>query len=238
MHIPARAVLAAIASLALAGGAQAQVIDTSADWDGVSYIAPFGQGIEEEGGDTPTYGQTFVTPGTATELASFTFWLDSVGGSGPTRFTGFVMEFDGVRAIGPVLFEGSEVSLAISPATFPYVPSFTPVTFNVPSLALDPGTTYIAFISALPYFDSQDDTANVGYLFDDVYDGGGYWFSNTRTWDALMNSDWENYIGDGVRDLAFRATFNAVPEPSAFAIGGVIALVTLVLSRRLSRRRG
>lgn len=238
MKSPARAVLLAIAALAVAGGAHAQAIDTAAAWDGVSYIAPFGQGIEADGGDTPTYGESFVAPGAATDLTSFTFWLDSVGGSGPTRFTGYVMEFDGARAVGPVLYEGSEVSLAISPATFPYVPSFTPVTFNVPSLALVPGKTYVAFISALAFFDQQDDTANVGYLFDDVYDGGGFWFSNTRTWDALMSSDWENYIGGGYRDLAFQATFSTVPEPSAFAIAGVMALATLIGARRLGRRRG
>ena len=237
MHSPARAVLAAIAALVVAGNAHAQVIDTTATWDGISHIAPFGQGIEADGGDTPTYGQTFVAPGESLLLKSFTFWVDSVGGSGPSRFTGFVMEFDGTGVTGPVLFEGAEVSLAISPPTFPYVPSFTPVTFHVPSLSLEPTKTYVAFISAVPFFDGQDDTANVGYLFDDVYPDGGFWFSPARTWEDVMGEEWENFIGGGTRDLAFKATFSTVPEPATFTLGGVLALTALALLRNRGRHR-
>ena len=237
MFPPARAILASVAALVSAAGLQAQVIDTTASWDGSSHIAPFGEGIEDEGGDTATYGQTFVSPGAGTSLTSFTFWLDSVGGSGPTRFAGYVMEFGSSGVVGTVLFESTEVSLAISDPTFPYVPSFTGVTFNVPSLALDPARTYVAFISALQFFDDIDDTANVGYLFDDAYAGGAFWFSNARTWSDLVNSDWENYIGGGTRDLAFNATFATVPEPSTYALGAVLALSALVAARILRRRR-
>jgi hypothetical protein len=237
MHIPARAVFAAIAVLAITGIVQAQVIGTASAWDGSSFIAPFGQGIEADGGDTPTYGQTFIAPGESLLLTSFTFWVDSVGGSGPSRFAGYIMEFDGTGVTGPVLFEGAEVSLAISEPTFPYVPSFTEVTFDVPSLALDPAKTYVAFISAIPFFDGQDDTANVGYLFADTYADGGFWFSPARTWEDLVGSDWENFIGGGTRDLAFEATFSTVPEPAAFSIGGVISLAALVLLRSRNRRR-
>jgi len=235
MKHPVSVILITMTAWVFVHGGRAQFIDTTATWDGVSHIAPFGQGIELEGGDTPTYGQTFRAPGPLMGLTSFTFWIDSVGGSGPSRFTGFIMEFDGSRATGPVLFEGSEISLAISPATFPYVPSFTAVTFAVPSLALDPSLTYMAFVSALPYFDDQDDTANVGYLFADVYDGGGFWFSNQRTWSNLLGNDWENYIGGGLNDLAFRATFSTVPEPAVSTLSGVLALAALVLLRRSAR---
>lgn len=236
MKSPAIAAFAAVALLAHASGLQAQTIDTTATWDGSSHIAPFGEGIEDEGGDTATYGQTFVAPGANTSLTSFTFWLDSVGGSGPTRFAGYVMEFGGSGVVGPVLFESTEMSLAISEPTFPYVPSFTPVTFNVPSLALDPTRTYVAFISALQFFDDIDDTANAGYLFDDVYAGGGFWFSGERTWSDMINNDWENFIGGGTRDLAFQATFSTIPEPSTYAIGAVCAL-GLIIGARLMRRR-
>jgi hypothetical protein len=235
MPSPARAVFAALTALAVTGVARAQVVDTASAWDGSSFIAPFGQGIEADGGDTPTYGQTFVAPGASLLLKSFTFWVDSVGGSGPSRFTGFVMEFDGTGVTGPVLFEGAEVSLAISPPTFPYVPSFTPVTFDVPSLALDPAKTYVAFISAIPFFDGQDDTANVGYLFEDVYADGGFWFSPARTWDDVVGNDWESFIGGGTRDLAFEATFSTVPEPATFTLAGVIALAALVIFRHRVR---
>jgi len=238
MYPPARAILAAVAALVSAAGSQAQTIDTSASWDGSSYIAPFGEGIDGEGGDTATYGQTFVSPGAGTSLTSFTFWLDSVGGSGPTRFAGYVMEFGSAGVVGPVLFESAEVSLAISDPTSPYVPSFSEVTFNVPSLALDPARTYVAFISALQFFDEIDDTANAGYLFDDAYAGGGFWFSNALTWSDLVNNDWENYIGGGTRDLAFHATFTTIPEPSTYALGAVLALCALVSVRILGRRRG
>jgi hypothetical protein len=235
MPSPARAVFAALTALAVTGVARAQVVDTASAWDGSSFIAPFGQGIEADGGDTPTYGQTFVAPGASLLLKSFTFWVDSVGGSGPSRFTGFVMEFDGTGVTGPVLFEGEEVSFAISPPTFPYVPSFTPVTFDVPSLALDPAKTYVAFISAIPFFDGQDDTANVGYLFEDVYADGGFWFSQARTWDDVVGNDWESFIGGGTRDLAFEATFSTVPEPATFTLAGVIALAALVIFRHRAR---
>ncbi|HUG11635.1 MAG TPA: hypothetical protein VMM36_11505 [Opitutaceae bacterium] len=235
MNSPARVVLIAFAAITFAHGASAQVVDTASAWDGSSFIAPFGQGIEDDGGDTPTYGQTFVAPGTMLDLTSFTFWVDSVGGSGPSRFTGFVMEFDGSGVTGPVLFEGAEVSLAISESTFPYVPSFTPVTFDMPSLALDPAKTYVAFISAIPFFDGQDDTANVGYLFADTYADGGFWFSPARTWEDLVGEEWENFIGGGTRDLAFHATFSTVPEPAATTLVGAIALTALVFLRRRAR---
>jgi hypothetical protein len=237
MHSPAQAIRIALAAVAVSCGTRAQVIDTAAAWNGSDFIAPFGQGIEADGGDTPTYGQTFVSPGESLLLTSFTFWVDSVGGSGPSLFTGYVMEFDGTGVTGPVLFEGSEVSLAISPPTFPYVPSFTPITFNVPSLALDPAKTYVAFISAIPFFDGQDDTANVGYLFEDVYADGGFWFSPARTWDDLVGEDWENFIGGGTRDLAFHATLSTVPEPAAFALAGVLMLGALIAGRRLAHLR-
>jgi len=235
MHSPARAALIAIAAISFANWAQAQVIDTTAAWNGSDYIAPFGQGIEADGGDTPTYGQTFVAPGSSLLLTSFTFWVDSVGGSGPSRFTGYVMEFDGNGVTGPVLFEGAEVSLAISPATFPYVPSFTAVAFNVPSLALNASKNYVAFISAIPFFDDADDTANVGYLFSDAYADGGFWFSPARTWEDLVGEEWENFIGGGTRDLAFQATFSTVPEPATTALAGVIALAALALFRFRAR---
>lgn len=237
MQSPAIAIRFVATAFAVAIGAQAQVIDTTASWNGSDHIAPFGQGIEADGGDTPTYGQTFVAPGALTELTSFTFWVDSVGGSGPSRFTGYVMAFDGSGVTGAVLFEGGEVLLALSPATFPYVPSFTPVTFEVPSLALDATKTYVAFISAIPFFDDADDTANVGYLFADVYSDGGFWFSPARTWGELVSQDWENFIGGGTLDLAFRATFNTVPEPAAFALAGVLALGALIVLRRLGNPR-
>lgn len=240
MHSPTRAIRIAAAVFAVAISLHAQVIDTTAAWNGSDYIAPFGQGIEDDGGDTPTYGQTFVAPGESLLLTSFTFWVDSVGGSGPSRFTGYVMEFDGTGVTGAVLYEGSEVSLAISQPTFPYVPSFTPVTFSVPSLALDASKTYVAFISAIPFFDDQDDTANVGYLFADAYADGGFWFSPARTWGDLVGEPWENFIGGGTRDLVFQATFNTVPEPAAFALAGVLLLGALIVGRRLGnvRRRG
>lgn len=237
MHSPATAIRFAIAALALGCVAHAQTIDTTAAWNGSDYIAPFGQGIEADGGDTPTYGQTFRAPGESLLLESFTFWVDSVGGSGPSRFTGYVMEFDGSGVTGPVLFEGSEVSLAISEPTFPYVPSFTPITFNVSSLALDASKTYVAFLSAIPFFDAQDDTANVGYLFADTYADGGFWFSPARTWEDVVGEEWENFIGGGTRDLAFQATFSTVPEPAAFALAGVALLGALVVLRRLGNLR-
>lgn len=232
MNSPIPVPAVCIAALIAACGARAQVIDTTAAWDGSAHIAPFGQGIEADGGDTPTYGQTFRAPEPMMELTSFTFWVDSVGGSGPSRFTGYVMEFDGSGVTGPVLFEGAEVSLAISQPTFPYVPSFTPVTFNVPSLALDASKTYVAFLSAIPFFDAQDDTSNVGYLFADTYAGGGFWFSPARTWEDLVGGEWENFIGGGTRDLAFQATLHTVPEPAAFALAGVLLLVALIVLRR------
>jgi hypothetical protein len=145
MKSPVRAVLIAIAALAIPGGAQSQVVDTTATWDGSSYIAPFGQGIEADG-DTPTYGQTFRAPGESLLLTSFTFWVDSSAAQA-VRFTGYVMGSTATASPGRAL-RGTEVSGDLAAGVSRAV--VHPVTFNVPRSCSTPRKP-MSFLSAISF---------------------------------------------------------------------------------------
>jgi hypothetical protein len=208
--------------------ASAQVVDTTATWNGTDSIAPFGES------DTATYGQTFTATAGLNQLNNFTFWLNSGSGPDAVDFAAYVMEWDAIlsRATGSILFQSAQQILPFN------TPAMTPFVFNTGGLVLDASKQYIAFLSASNFFDGSFGTANAGYLFDDVYANGGFWFSNNgNDFGSLTSNQWENFVGAGVDDLAFRANFSVpVPEPSTYGVIGAAALCGMVALRRLRRK--
>src|ERR1700730_5466013 len=91
--------LCGAALLALSVPASAQNINTTASWDGVNSIAPWGVT------DTATYGQTITPVVGQTILTGFTFELARTSGTAP-QFQGYVYQWDSVtnRIVGSALF--------------------------------------------------------------------------------------------------------------------------------------
>ena len=224
-----RTLLALSASTLLAVNASAQFIDTTSTWNGTSSVAPFGES------NTATYGQTFKASAGFSNLSSFSFWLRTNTGPDGVDFAAYVMEWNSGlnRATGPILYQSSQQLLA-NPTV-----SMTQFSFNTGSLALDPTKQYIAFLSASNFFDGSIGLADVGFLNTDVYADGGFWFfNNGSNFGSLTASTWENFVGGGTSDLAFRANFGvgAVPEPSTYGIAAGGVLIGLAVLRRRRAR--
>jgi len=200
-----------------AGQAEASIIDTTTSWDGSSFAAPTGQSFRLLGEpDTATIGQTF-TVGADNVLDSFTFWLDDIGSDIEiVNFAAFVMEWDGAKATGSILFES--VPQATTDPTGRIMEQFV---FNTGGLSLVSGTQYVAFLNTSNFFDGIADGARVGSPNVDAYGGGemvilqnGADFSKITTfiWNNIVTSPTGNFIL-GI-DAAFVASFSTITDPS------------------------
>ena len=110
--------------LLLAGLAKAQsvVVTNSPAWDTTtasSSAIPFGTLLNG------TFGQTFKAPTANLQLDSFTFWLKDAAGNRAISFSGYLMEWDGNSATGPVLWHSA------STYTVPNSSAFLPYTFAI-----------------------------------------------------------------------------------------------------------
>jgi hypothetical protein len=198
----------------------ATTIDTTPSWNGSSNIFWFGET------NTATYGQTFTTPADSV-LNSFTFYLNNAGG-GPSQFKGYVMAWDGAKAMGPVLYESGAISNSNS--------SLAPFSFVTGGLSLTPGQQYVAFINTSSLFDGVLDSGTMGSVDADVYSGGEFAFlNNGSNFGEVTTDNWSlGWRGAGA-DTAFRAEFaSPTPEPTSMAL---LSAGTLPLLRRLRRRR-
>jgi hypothetical protein len=213
----------------LTSAVHAQNIDTTPSWDGFSFIYPFGVP------DTSTYGQTF-TVGSSSTLDSFSFFVTPSSGD-PIDYKAYVYAWDGVNnhATGPALFASAPSVIGNSGS------GFTEIITNTGGVSLTSGAQYVAFFSVSELYTGSGGTNAWGYIGSDAYSGGGFWFfNNVDDFSALTTDTWENFIGGGVDDLAFKASFSgsasAVPEPGAVAFGLVMGggLGGLILRRRRS----
>jgi hypothetical protein len=101
MACDAQNIASAIAALlALSVPASAQNINTTASWDGVNSINPWGTA-----GSTPTYGETITPVAGQTRLTSFTFELSQTSGTAP-QYQAYVYQYDSTTRLitGPALF--------------------------------------------------------------------------------------------------------------------------------------
>lgn len=220
-------VLALLAGL-LGGArpAEAQTIDTG-PWGG-GMIGSFGEP------DTATYGQTFTATSTEAILDRFRFSLASAAGPDAVEFKGYVMEWTGTRATGPILYQSALQSL--SPGS-----SMTPFQFETGGIGLVPGKQYVAFLSASTLFDGQQGLANMASVPSHTYTGGNFVFSNNGSnFAALTTSTWSETGAGNWGDALFRAEFrgegdaSAVPEPSS----ALLFLPALAIVGVIRRRRG
>jgi hypothetical protein len=226
------AALAAL--LGQAGRARAEQIDTTGAWNGSSNVFELGEP------NTATYGQTFTVKGPDTVLDSFSFYLKSFSG-GPVNFGAYVMEWDGAKATGPVLYQSTK-------QTLPAGSGFTQFTFD-PGVPLTAGKQYVAFLSSSYYFTGSTSLAAIGTVDTNPYPDGRFLFRNNGPNPSLLTTTpWETWWPAST-DTAFRASFSrpqtftsptgnptAVPEPGALALVTLGALGLLGHSWRRARK--
>jgi len=143
-------------------------------------------------------------------LNSFSFFLDGIGGSA----TGYVMEWNVDRTIGPILFQSTPQVIGPS-GLFEY-------TFNTGNLVLVQGEEYIIFVDAGDVF--QDPLAFrigiLGGVEPDAFPGGHLALSGgafPNSFAQLSTVAWDRVPFEG-NDAAFTASFSSVPEPATLTL--------------------
>ncbi len=182
-----------------------KTISTVSDWDGATYVDPFGYP------NSATYGQSFTAPIYNPVLTSFTFYLEPIKTGSNVGYTAYVYQWDKTShtAIGTPLFTSAPMSTSGLPAH-----RFTAVTINTGDLSLTPHGYYIAFLSASSSDQSNvTDPVNMGFLGPDLwgadkYAGGGfYYLDNGSDTSQFTSGPWLDAVGHGEDDLAFQMTF-------------------------------
>lgn len=195
------------------------VLDTTTSWNFFNGIGAIGEDFI-----FPTSGQTFTAPLGTTTIQSFTFWLNDRLNPGFVDFSAHLVQWDGTKPTGPLLFSSAPLSTTDNHG----LGGMEKFQFYLPSVAVEPGQEYMAFLTTLEIADGLTGTAYVGVLGSDVMTGGRAY--NTRSTDisSTLQRDW-GFVQPSV-DFAFRAEFIAVPEPSPIALA-VCGLLTLAAFR-------
>lgn len=215
------------------------VLTTLPDWDGFNYAQSWGVD------GSSTYGQTFYAP-SDNVLTSFTF---QIAGDGPTslQYQAFVYAWDGPlrgyggQAVGSALFQsGPSTFTADGTSSFPDY-QFQAVTVNTGLTSLVAGQAYVIFLTISDPADYDQSSGNTVWGLNFSAHGangggGGFVFANNMNDPSLLTSSpWDTFSDIG--DLAFEATFTAVPEPATAALAGVgLACVVAAATRRRGRR--
>jgi hypothetical protein len=190
--------------LFIVGSVQADVISTIPDWDGSSFVAPFGEA------ETATYGQTFSLS-TASNMNSFTFYLNDALDPGVVDFQAYVYSWDDSanQITGPSLFASNAMSTTNNDGE----DGFEEFAINTAGITLSAGT-YVAFFTASNLFDEVSGTGKMGFANTDAYGGGNFvYLNNASDFGALSTTGWSEW--GGAEDLAFTVTTTAVPIPAA-----------------------
>jgi hypothetical protein len=220
-----RRIVNGLVALALLGTwsatAQADLIsfDTVPEWDGVTSVAAWGS---VQSGFSPTFGQTFLAPSGPNSLLSFSFFLTDFTPGDTLTYQAAVFSWSGSLLGGnpPQGATGSPVFLS-APRTFIDTGNFQEVLINTGGVDLTPGGAYVALLtttggssgSALGlyqfgltgFFAHQSNNGGGGFVFNDNPD---FYQLNTAPWST----------SDDFGDLAWRAEFRPVPEPSALVL--------------------
>jgi len=225
-----RATLSLLATILFAAGlfssssAVALTMDTTPSWDGTTNVCCFGET------NTATYGQTITADTIATQLDSFTFYLNDRLDTDFTDLRAYAYSWNGSHATGPELFGSTTISTTNNGGS----DGFEAIGVSTGGIQLVAGQQYVLFLSASQVFDGERGTSswasvNPGGSGTSTIPGGSFVFrNNTDNFGDLFTPGWAIRSGD----LAFRAEFSTpIPEP------GTALLVSLGLAALSSNGR-
>jgi hypothetical protein len=173
----------------------------------------------------------------------FSFWLGPTddqqyegAGLDPVDFAGYLMRWDGKKAIGPVLFASSMVSTTNTLQ----VGEFDRFDFNTGGLVLEEGAEYVAFVSASNFFDGDAGVVQMSTgLHNNPYPDGAFVFNiNGQNFDLLTTTDWDSLAGTDAQFFAsFSETTAPIPEPGSLALLALGGAAVYASRRRRKQQR-
>lgn len=228
--------LSLLATCAALATSQAQIVDTTAAWNGTDNVRSWGNTGPAASGfpqfyNTPIFGQTFSAPDGFDRLDTFKVFIaprtDFNRPAAAGTFTATVAVFDtATQKIGAIAWTSGSMAVSASEG-------FTAYEFAVNAI-LSPSQAYVFY---------GEQTSGAGsYMWGssqtNLYSGGTFVYSAT----AGATGTFLPFTGTAA-DLAFTATFSdstplvPVPEPSTYALFGAAGCMTLVAVRRRLQRR-
>jgi len=171
----------------------------------------------EGGTSSETIGQTFAV-GTDNRLDYFTFFVADSLNPDYIDFAAYVMEWNGDRATGPILFQTSALTTTNNGGNN----GWEAFTIDTGGLNLTQGQEYVAFFSTSQLFDGEIGWGWAAYAGESYTDGTFVYIDNGSDFSQLTTTSWvTNYPGG---DLAFAMGFN-IPEPATLLLLGLGGLL-------------
>jgi hypothetical protein len=171
-------------------------INTFKDWDGSTFIFPFGCP------DTTTYGQVITVPNHKSHLKKFRFSWSNYDGSGSMVVRGEVYAWAQGRATGPSLWESPPQSVSFGDD------AFHKVVFKPGGIGLTPGAKYVLFASIDKDYEQCTDFYQLEWASvpDTAYTHGTFVYQNNAGDESQWTTTkWDDY---GI-DLAVKAYLSA-----------------------------
>lgn len=182
---------ACAAALTTLAASPAVATGTYKDWDGSQEVTSFGCP------NTTTYGQVITIPANKHFLNKFVFSFVNLN-SGSMVVRGEVYAWDGSKATGSALWEGTPRTISFNDGVFHRYH------FNTGVTAVTPGAQYVVFASIDKDFEQCTGSYVLGWgsVSDSAYPGGTFVFQNNGGDESQWTtSAWSTF---GI-DLAFRA---------------------------------